>query len=195
MDGGQNAVSNPMMNTPEFKIRLFLFVACLWPFWVLALFGASAPGQNQVSPTSNMAAMKNDMSSPAAAMFNSRLNLRSVLDRVDVMGYGPTHPRVAVVIVGEDKDDLVTTVKSVFSSTDINRIFVVCAVLDGHDEDLQFVKDIRRIESGGKFLLMQHLKGGDNRSDSLWSDSYCYIRSSSLAWDSSRFAPSWHSRN
>jgi hypothetical protein len=151
VNGRQNGVSNPIMSTPEFKVRLFLFVACLWPFWVLALFGASAPGQNQVPPSSEMAATKNDVSSPTAAMFNSRLNLRSVLDRVDVMGYGPTHPRVAVVIVGEDKEDLVTTVKSVYSSTDMNRIFVVCAVLDGHDEDLDFVTEIRKIESGGKF--------------------------------------------
>jgi hypothetical protein len=147
----QDGVSNPMMSTPEFKVRLFLFVACFWPFWVLALFGASAPGQNQVPTTSHMAATRKELSSPAAAMFNSRLNLRSVLDRVDVMGYGPTHPRIAVVIIGEDKEDLVTTIKSVYSSTDMNRIFVVCAVLDGHDEDLEFVKEMRKIESGGKF--------------------------------------------
>ncbi|KAG7351183.1 hypothetical protein IV203_010543 [Nitzschia inconspicua] len=146
-----NGVSNPMMSTPEFKVRLFLFVACLWHLWVLALFGASAPGHNQQIATTSSTdndTSKNAVSSPAAAMSNARLNLRSVLDRVDVMGYGPTHPRVAVVIVGEDKEDLIASIKSVYANTDINRIFVVCAVLDGHQEDPEFVRELRNVDNG-----------------------------------------------
>jgi hypothetical protein len=147
----QNGVANPMMSTPEFKVRLFLFVAGLWPLWVLALFGASAPGQNQLaSPTSTKTA-KDGVTSPAAAMSNTRLNLRSLLDRVDVMGYGPTHPRVAVVIVGEDMEDLISSVKSVYANTDINRLFVVVAVLDGHAEDPTFARELQQIDSGSKF--------------------------------------------
>lgn len=156
--GGGSGVSNPMMSTPEFKVRLFLFVACLWPLWVMALFGASAPGHNQpvtanqpLATSSSNNAATDSVSSPAAAMSNTRMNLRAVLDRVDVMGYGPTHPRVAVVIVGDNKEDLINSVKSVYSSTDINRLFVVCVVLDGHEEDPEFVKALRNIDSGSKF--------------------------------------------
>jgi hypothetical protein len=64
------------------------------------------------------------------------------------MGYGPTHPRVAVIIVGNDKDNLVSTLESVFSHTDMNRIFVVCVVVDGHEEDPALVKDLEKIDTG-----------------------------------------------
>jgi len=71
------------------------------------------------------------------------------LDRVDVMGYGPTHPRVAFVVVGETKEQLIKSVKSIFMNTDLNRIFVVCAVLDdGKGEDPDLVKKLRKIEEG-----------------------------------------------
>jgi nitrate reductase NapAB chaperone NapD len=87
------------------------------------------------------------------AASTSRFNLRSVLDRVDVMGYGPTHPRVAVVVVGEDSDQVISSVESVFSNTDLNRIFVICAVFDGQDEDPEIVKELNKIDDGSKYLL------------------------------------------
>jgi hypothetical protein len=137
---------------PELNARLLLFVACLWPLWVLALFGASAPGQYRNDPTKLSDVKGTDLlhSSPATVVSNTRFNLRSVLDRVDVMGYGPTHPRLAVVVVGEEKDHLISSVESVFSHTDINRIFVICAVLDGHPEDPGLIQTLQTIDSGSK---------------------------------------------
>jgi hypothetical protein len=71
-----------------------------------------------------------------------------MLDRVDIMGYGPTHPRLAVVIYGEDKTSLVSTVESVFSNTDLNRLFLICVIVDGHDEDPKLLKDLAQIDAG-----------------------------------------------
>jgi hypothetical protein len=82
------------------------------------------------------------------------LNVKNILDRVDVMGYSPTHPRIAVVIVGDgeqpdhDRDRLKATVESVFRHTDLNRVFVVVVVVDGADKDSDLVKDLAMIDSG-----------------------------------------------
>lgn len=151
---GNGIVRNHSMN-PELKARLLLFVACLWPLWILALFGASAPGQDRHDAAKFDSANGKELvrSSPAAAVANTRFNLRSVLDRVDVMGYGPTHPRLAVVVVGEDRDQLISSVESVFSHADINRIFVICAVLDGSSEDPELVESLQSIDSGSELCF------------------------------------------
>lgn len=158
-DGTASSTRGPRGNTivnslnPEITARMMLFVACLWPLWLLALFGASAPrhdGTPNLTRGSDGTTHGVTHSSPGAVVSNSRFNLRSVLDRVDVMGYGPTHPRLAVVIVGDEKDQLVSSVESVYSHTDINRIFVICAVLDGHSEDPALVQTLQTIDSGSK---------------------------------------------
>jgi hypothetical protein len=128
----------------ETKARLFLLVACLWPLCVLALFGASSqPSDTNVANPSNIAINGQQQHHSSA-----RLNLRSVLDRVDVMGYGPTHPRVVVVVVGEEPEYVRTSVESVFRNTDMNRIFLICAVLDGHKEDDKLVHDLLEMDKG-----------------------------------------------
>mmetsp|Transcript_19576 Transcript_19576/g.30163 ORF Transcript_19576/g.30163 Transcript_19576/m.30163 type:complete len:932 (+) Transcript_19576:234-3029(+) len=127
----------------ETKARLFLLIACIWPLWVLALFGASSPGQATTPSLTTAAGL---VHSPAA--ISNRLNLRHILDRVDIMGYGPTHPRVAVVVIGDEKDYVVSSVESVFRNTDLNRIFLICTVLDGVAEDPKLVEDLRKIDSG-----------------------------------------------
>mmetsp|Transcript_3485 Transcript_3485/g.7914 ORF Transcript_3485/g.7914 Transcript_3485/m.7914 type:complete len:884 (-) Transcript_3485:35-2686(-) len=120
---------------PEVKARLFLFVACLWPLWVMALYGASAPAV--------------DVDSLNADVQTTRMmKLRNVLDRVDIMGYGPTHPRVAVVIVGDTRESLLQSVESVYRTTDMNRLFLICAVLDGHDDDSTLLTELEKIEKG-----------------------------------------------
>lgn len=123
---------SPIGLTQEFKARMFLFVACLWPLWVLALFGASSnPNvETVVGPPVH------------------RLNLRSVLDRVDIMGYGPTHPRVAFVVVGEEATPLKLTVESVLRNTDLNRVFLICAVLDGQSENQKLVRELVEMDQG-----------------------------------------------
>ena len=161
---------NPMgMGSPQqlfLNPRLLLLVACLWPMVVIALFAASAPGQQDSSSSSRSA-----VSDPAAALSGGAaaafeesssiaagtttnksggFNLRNVLDRVDVMGYGPTHPRVAFVVVGEDRNALIQSIESIFSNTDMKRIFIIVAVLDGHVEDPKLVKKLHKIENGSK---------------------------------------------
>jgi hypothetical protein len=126
------------------QARMFLALACVWPLLLLALFGSSSGGgpPNAASST----ALSNTRGGGGGGGLG--LNVRNVLDRVDIMGYGPTHPRVAVVIVGSDKDNLVSTLESVFSHTDMNRIFVVCVVVDGHEEDPALIKDLEKIDTG-----------------------------------------------
>jgi hypothetical protein len=99
----------PFARTEASKARLFLALACFWPILVFALFAASAPQ------------LKETRSHPSALLDKTneinkdvRFNIRSVLDRVDIMGYGPTHPRVAVVIVGDDSTKILASVESLF---------------------------------------------------------------------------------
>ncbi|GKZ01090.1 hypothetical protein MPSEU_001060600 [Mayamaea pseudoterrestris] len=122
----------------DLKARIFLGVACFWPFLILALFAASAP---RVETEQSLAALSSD-----AKQLKS--SLRNVLDRVDVLGYGPTHPRVAVVVVGDDTNQLLKTVENVFLHTDMNRIFVVCVVVEGAAESPQLVNQFRKIDQG-----------------------------------------------
>ena len=147
------------------KARLFLLVACCWPFWMLALFAASAPGlrpdhrigmasrsrkdgqPNGLQDASSLAS-SSSLSSQQQQQQHHRFQLRTLLDRVDIMGYGPTHPRVAVVVVGEEKESIVSTVESVFSHTDLNRVFLVCVVVDGAVEDPKLVSDLEKINAG-----------------------------------------------
>jgi len=51
---------------------------------------------------------------PSLLLKHPGLQFRKYLDRVDILGYGPTHPRVAVVVVGEDRDDILASIESVF---------------------------------------------------------------------------------
>jgi len=175
--------NNPMgMGSPQqlfLNPRLLLLVACLWPMVVIALFAASAPGQQDSSSSrsavsdpaaalSGGAAAVEESSSVAAGTTNKSggFNLRNVLDRVDVMGYGPTHPRVAFVVVGEDRNALIQSIESIFSNTDMKRIFIIVAVLDGHVEDPKLVKKLHKIENGSVphwhgLKSHVHLKGGD----------------------------------
>lgn len=89
------------------KARLFLALACFWPLLLMVLFIGNEPTATE----------SNDGSSPSAAIrkvINPGLSFRKYMDRVDVMGYGPTHPRVAVVIVGDDRAKILSSVESVF---------------------------------------------------------------------------------
>lgn len=119
--------------------RLLLIVACIWPFFVI-LFSATS------SDTSLGTSTDGSVSQRAAA--TAALKFRDILDRVDIMGYGPTHPRVAVVIVGSNKDNIRLTVESVFTHTDMNRIFLTMVVADGVSEDPQFIESLQQFDTG-----------------------------------------------
>lgn len=131
--------------TDRTKANILLAVACFWPLALIALLSASAPHVEDVPLHAGTAAAPNSGLSITTKL---RSNLRNVLDRVDVMGYGPTHPRVAFAVVGDDPEQLVTTVESIFSKTDLNRIFVVTVVLDGIEEDKTLLDRFKRIDNG-----------------------------------------------
>ena len=128
--------------TREMQARLLLFVACMWPLWIMALFGASSAGNNK---TSNGNIVQNQSLQPN---MQNRLNLRSVMDRVDIMGYGPTHPRVAFIVLGDEVEATKTTVESVFHYTDLNRVFLITAVMDGMEEDVDLVQALNKMDQG-----------------------------------------------
>ena len=105
----------PMMSSDAFKARLFLAVACFWPIIVLAMYAASAPQLVKDDIRMKMQHSRELLDKKNEFNKDLRFNFRKILDRVDVMGYGPTHPRLAVVIVGDDNHDILSSVKSLFS--------------------------------------------------------------------------------
>ena len=155
------------------KARFLLAVACLWPLLLLALVTSSSPHVAVSVHSSANASTDNKEDEAAAALrlleedavddenegesHNSvRLSLRNVLDRVDIMGYGPTHPRIGIVVTGpahptnKDKHHFVSTVESIFAQTDMARIFVVTVVVDGlaSTHHAEWQADLHKIQSG-----------------------------------------------
>jgi hypothetical protein len=128
------------------KARLFLAVACLWPLCLLALFAASAPHVR--SNGGGDSAGGGSVVGPGSSRRQLGLQFRNILDRVDVMGYGPTHPRVAFALVGTDLADLETSVDSIFAHTDRNRLFIITVVVEGSALDAQFVDRLTQLDRG-----------------------------------------------
>lgn len=116
---GRSSANNSDSSGSNARLLLALAVACLWPLvWiVLSVIFADA---SAITNTSASAAGLSD--STNQDMINPGLSFRKYLDRVDIMGYGPTHPRVSVVIVGsadekglqDETSKLISTVESVF---------------------------------------------------------------------------------
>ena len=129
------------------KARLFLAIACFWPLVLWALFASSAPHVS--SSSSSMTINGTTSSLLSSSSITTSSSLRNLLDRVDILGYGPMHPRIAAVIVGDaNADNLVSSVESIFSYTDLNRIFIVVVVVDGHQYDATLVQKLMKIDSG-----------------------------------------------
>ena len=120
----------------SFIARLFLIVACIWPLFVI-LFS-----ETTIRDTTN-----NEGTASHRAATTAALKFRDILDRVDIMGYGPTHPRVAVVIVGNNKDNIRLSVESVFTHTDMNRIFLTMIIADGISDDATFTESLQQFDS------------------------------------------------
>eukprot|EP00542_Grammatophora_oceanica_P009644 CAMPEP_0194035860 /NCGR_PEP_ID=MMETSP0009_2-20130614/8276_1 /TAXON_ID=210454 /ORGANISM="Grammatophora oceanica, Strain CCMP 410" /LENGTH=880 /DNA_ID=CAMNT_0038677401 /DNA_START=21 /DNA_END=2663 /DNA_ORIENTATION=+ len=120
-NGPPNPYDNP--SSDSWKARIFLIAACVWPLIILIFFTAT--------PNAHV----NDGVDGEKQVVHPGLNLRKMLDRVDVMGYGPTHPRVAVVVVGEDAPNVEKSVKSVFGNIDMARLFMISVVMDGVESD------------------------------------------------------------
>lgn len=99
----------PMAMGEASKARMFLALACFWPIFVLAMYASSAPQVQEAKENPRKLLDKNNEINK-----DVRFNFRKALDRVDVMGYGPTHPRVAVAIVGGDSKKILASVESLF---------------------------------------------------------------------------------
>lgn len=162
--------NSKQMGGPDsaFRARLFLAVACLWPLFILALFAASAPRIDMQPQQQQSSSSSSLLAADANSLQNKFLN---VLDRVDILGYGPTHPRVAVIVVGDHPQHLLKTVENVFLNTDMNRLFVVCVVLEGHEEDAQLVQAFHKMDQGtiphwhGLRPDLHVVKEGNNNGD------------------------------
>lgn len=155
INGKNNKFREPMgIGNPRqifLNPRMLPLVVCLLPIVILALYIISTPGQHdpQIMVSNPSAALPQKESDRIRNKIG--FNIRNVLDRVDVMGYGTTHPRVAFVVVGEDRNTLIQSIESIFSSTDMRRIFVICAVLEGHANDAKLLKKLHKIEKGSEF--------------------------------------------
>lgn len=88
------------------QARMFLALAIFWPIVVLVFY---LLGSEPVASVSNDGITNN-----TSRVTKAGLNFRKYMDRVDIMGYGPTHPRVAVVVVGDDRAKIISSVESVF---------------------------------------------------------------------------------
>mmetsp|Transcript_6338 Transcript_6338/g.7258 ORF Transcript_6338/g.7258 Transcript_6338/m.7258 type:complete len:499 (-) Transcript_6338:500-1996(-) len=105
-------------------------LALLWPVILLLHRGTTS---TSISPTSKMSQTihggKEVLSSKLA---HAQTKLRTLYEAHshDRWGYGPTNPRVAVIITGTDPDALVRSISSVFATVDRRRILCVVAVLD-----------------------------------------------------------------
>lgn len=93
------------------KARLFLALACFWPILVMVLFVLGSDSSS--SSVDNNAVAGTNSNSSMARVVNPGLSFRKYMDRVDIMGYGPTHPRVAIVVVGDDRAKIISSVESV----------------------------------------------------------------------------------
>lgn len=118
---------------------LFLGIACFWPFFFMLLFSLSKTTTRDLN---------SEVASPASLLRNE---VRNVLDRVDVLGYGPTHPRVCAVITGDhatSEVDFAQSIESIFEYSDLSRLFLIAVVVDGQPENPELVKKLQKIHSG-----------------------------------------------
>ena len=150
----------------SFTARLLLIVACIWPLFVI-LFSATTTTTNDATSTADTIRSGGSVAHRAAN--TAALKFRDILDRADIMGYGPTHPRVAVVIVGNNKDNIRLSVESVFTHTDMNRIFLTMVIADGISEDPTFTESLQKFDTGtaphwheSKPDMHVHTPGGDD---------------------------------
>jgi len=178
--------------------RTCFALACLWPFLFLLVPPSSSPASVTVMDTmaamdsetgGNVHGLKRRMKNAHAkidhlrALTSSRVSrnisaktsflqkeMSSLLRRSDVVGYGASHPRVAVVVVvpsqpeskgeGYDEDVVLNgaldSVESLFQTTDRNRIFIVTVVMDGRGKVGTFEAKLQDIDAG----RTKHRHGG-----------------------------------
>jgi hypothetical protein len=122
--------------------RILLMLACVWPLLVMGWLGTSSSSSGTITTSPIQPPNQHHFPEVTTDWKNPGLSFRKYLDRVDIMGYGPTHPRVAVVLVGDDDNknnhsDILRSIESVLKYTDRNRLFLICVVLDGVQPNIQ----------------------------------------------------------
>jgi len=177
--------------------RTFFLLACLWPLLFLlippttnrshvALLATGMDTMDSQSLTQHMRHLERQTHDKIDKMRSKvsnrvlgnleqkteylRREMKSLMSRTDVVGYGPSRPRVAVCIVVpsvptmpsevghhhvnrefEEKmivDAAVKAVESVFRTTDRNRIFAVTVVMDGRGKVGEFEAKLDDIDAG-----------------------------------------------
>ena len=129
--------------------RLLFGLACLWPLLLLS----RSPGSDSAIDGLRSGSVRN-------LRDNLRDEMKSLLKRTDIVGYGSTKPRVAVVVVVpppqtesslEEQTILngaLESVESIFRTTDRNRLFIVTVVMDGRGKMGWFESKVQDIDSG-----------------------------------------------
>ena len=175
--------------------RFFFALACLWPLLFLLIPPGSSSHSHMALLTTGMDTMDSHTLSQHMAQIEARTHdkidklrskvsgnmiakkqylqkeMKSLLKRTDVVGYGPSKPRIAVVVTvphppvsnkmnkkagGEDHsyeeqmllNGALEAVESIFRTTDRNRVFIVTVVLDGVEASTKFEMRLDDIDSG-----------------------------------------------
>ena len=117
------------------KAKLWLLIALLWP--VILYAGLRASGKKVGKPK-------------LTTKIGSKLRgqVKSLIQRWESTGYGPSKPRVAIVIVGNVADHVVQSVESVYKHTDRNRILCIVTVLDGMEESEDIRNRLQAVDQG-----------------------------------------------
>ena len=113
---------------------ILLFILFFWPYLFVFLFGGLSDADLQKLKHMDMEVMKNRMT--------------QLLQRKDLVGYGPRYPRLVVLIVGEDINAIKSAVVSVFEHTDRNRILGVVTVIDKITESNAYKFFLESVDKG-----------------------------------------------
>jgi len=105
-----------------------------------------------------------------------RSKFHNMVDKYELVGYGPAHPRAAFILVAtQDLSDPVASmtrsISSILNTTDRNRILVICAVFERgvlNDEEEELVKEqLQALDAGTSdhwHGTTQHSHGSDSTS-------------------------------
>ena len=181
------APSPPIRGNEQVQIaRLLLAMACFWPLLFLLIPPSSSRSNVALLSTGmvdtmdshslsqhikSMERKTHDKIDKLRSITSSKISakkeylrkeMKSLLRRTDVVGYGASKPRVAVVVVvptptktnykiSEEEELLagaLEAVESIFRTTDRNRIFIVTVVMDGRGKVGSFEAKLQDIDDG-----------------------------------------------
>jgi len=124
--------------------QIWLIIALVWPLLFLKVKMTGIPTKSVIVAKQQK--------------FRSRVRaeVNSLLSKWENIGYGPLRPRVAVIVVGDEVESVVESVKSVYQYTDRNRIICVIVIMDGMEQNEEIVTRLASIDEG----MTEHSHGG-----------------------------------